>query len=136
MQKFPESLRKSAEVQFAISVHSAVAERNYVRFFQLIRKADCLTACLLHRYFGQVRSHALRALSAAFYGHPKREVIVRCSFPRLIQFQSDGLGIYFCNARTTVKWFLFCAFQTLLSELHYKFLGAYLLSSGDELQSN
>lgn len=80
VQKFPEALRKSSEVQFAIAVHSAVAERNHVRFFRLIRQADCLTVCLLHRYFGQVRSHALLALSSAFYGHPRHEVIASYLF--------------------------------------------------------
>ena len=50
-----------------------------MRFFRLVRAADCLTACLLHRYFGQVRSHALIALSHAFSGHPRLEVSV-CYF--------------------------------------------------------
>ncbi|VDM17338.1 unnamed protein product [Hydatigera taeniaeformis] len=77
VQKFPDVLRKSKEVQFAIAVHSAVAEHNHVRFFRLVRMADCLTACLLHRYFSQVRSHALLALSSAFCGHPRHAVMVR-----------------------------------------------------------
>ncbi|KAM7540158.1 hypothetical protein Aperf_G00000023076 [Anoplocephala perfoliata] len=98
VQKFSESLRKSAEVQFAISVHSAVAEHNYVRFFQLIRKADCLSACLLHRYFGQVRSYALRALSAAFHGHPKHEVIFPLAkFLHQLGFESSEDAQDFCE---------------------------------------
>ncbi|VUZ57750.1 unnamed protein product [Hymenolepis diminuta] len=98
VQKFPEALRKSSEVQFAIAVHSAVAERNHVRFFRLIRQADCLTVCLLHRYFGQVRSHALLALSSAFYGHPRHEVIYPLlKFVHQLGFESSKDAQDFCE---------------------------------------
>nr|CDS32370.1 80 kDa MCM3 associated protein [Hymenolepis microstoma] len=98
VQKFPEAIRKSPEVQFAISVHSAVAERNHVRFFRLIRQADCLTGCLLHRYFGQVRSHALLALSSAFFGHPRHEVIYPLfKFVHQLGFESSEDAQDFCE---------------------------------------
>ncbi|VDO07779.1 unnamed protein product [Rodentolepis nana] len=98
VQKFPEAVRKSPEVQFAISVHSAVAERNHVRFFRLIRQANCLTACLLHRYFGQVRSHALLALSSAFLGHPRHEVIYPLfKFVHQLGFESSEDAQEFCE---------------------------------------
>uniref|UniRef100_A0A5K3ESF5 RRM domain-containing protein n=1 Tax=Mesocestoides corti TaxID=53468 RepID=A0A5K3ESF5_MESCO len=98
VQKFPEALRKSPEVQFAIAIHSAVTERNYVRFFRLVRTSDCLTACLLHRYFSQVRSHALFALSAAFSRHPKHEVGFPLStFVHQLAFESRTDAKAFCE---------------------------------------
>ncbi|KAL5962044.1 Germinal-center associated nuclear protein [Taenia solium] len=98
VQKFPDVLRKSKEVQFAIAVHSAVAEHNHVRFFRLVRAADCLTACLLHRYFSQVRSHALLALSAAFCGHPRHAVMFPLStFVSQLGFESQEDAQAFCE---------------------------------------
>ncbi|KAL5111941.1 Germinal-center associated nuclear protein [Taenia crassiceps] len=98
VQKFPDVLRKSKEVQFAIAVHSAVAEHNHVRFFRLVRMADCLTACLLHRYFSQVRSHALLALSAAFCGHPRHAVMFPLStFVNQLGFESRKDAQAFCE---------------------------------------
>ncbi|VEL42338.1 unnamed protein product [Protopolystoma xenopodis] len=77
VQKFTPDVRKSKHVQFALAVHQAVTEVNYVRFFRLARCGDCLPVCLMHRYFGQVRGQALVRMAAAFAGHPRKEVQVR-----------------------------------------------------------
>ncbi|CAG2065758.1 unnamed protein product, partial [Timema podura] len=52
-------IRHSAEVKFALSVHSAIKCNNYVRFFKLVRQTSYLNACVLERYFFQVRSWGL-----------------------------------------------------------------------------
>ncbi|XP_063243148.1 germinal-center associated nuclear protein isoform X2 [Bacillus rossius redtenbacheri] len=60
----PEVLR-SPEVQFALRVHAAISSQNYVRFFRLVRHTSYLNACLLQRYFCQVRTGALLSLCKA-----------------------------------------------------------------------
>lgn len=75
-QRLPERLRQSKPVRFAFATHEALITNNYIRFFRLARQATCLVACLMHRYFVQIRSQALTKLSCAFAGHPKREVHV------------------------------------------------------------
>lgn len=72
----PDHLLRSAEIRFAVAVHEAVTTTNYIRFFRLARMATCLNACLMHRYFVQIRGRALLRLAASFAGHPKREVQV------------------------------------------------------------
>ncbi|EUB64915.1 MCM3-associated protein [Echinococcus granulosus] len=114
VQKFPDALRKSKEVQFAIAVHSAVAEHNHVRFFRLVRAADCLTACLLHRYFSQVRSHALLALSAAFCRHPRHEVTFPlATFVNQLGFESRKDAQAFCE-----HWNLHVSGDNLIFKRH------------------
>ena len=54
-----EKIINSEPVRFAIEVSLAVSMNNYVRFFKLIRSATYLNACILLRYFYQVRSKAL-----------------------------------------------------------------------------
>ncbi|VDL92574.1 unnamed protein product [Schistocephalus solidus] len=98
VQKFPAALRKSAPVQFAMEVNFAVTERNFIRFFRLVRQADCLTACLLHRYFSQVRSQALYSMAAAFNGHPRHEVLFPLStLVHQLAFESISDAQAFCE---------------------------------------
>ncbi|BHF57821.1 Germinal-center associated nuclear protein [Sparganum proliferum] len=98
VQKFPATLRKSAPVQFAMEVNFAVTERNFIRFFRLVRQADCLTACLLHRYFSQVRSQALFSMAAAFNGHPRHEVLFPLStLVHQLAFESVSDAQAFCE---------------------------------------
>lgn len=49
----------SEPVKFAIEVSIALSMDNYVRFFKLVRRTTYLNACILLRYFAQVRSKAL-----------------------------------------------------------------------------
>ena len=54
-----EEIINSEPVRFAVEVSLALGMNNYVRFFRLIRSATYLNACILLRYFYQVRSKAL-----------------------------------------------------------------------------
>ncbi|XP_043987465.1 germinal-center associated nuclear protein isoform X2 [Gambusia affinis] len=65
VQRFRHEVRKSPEVRFAVQAFAAVSSNNFVRFFKLVKGASYLSSCLLHRYFNQVRSKALKALIAA-----------------------------------------------------------------------
>ena len=70
------------EIQFALQVYSAINSNNYIKFFKLIRKATYLNACILHRYFPQVRSKALMILMRAL-SSSSRPVPVRYIFTYL-----------------------------------------------------
>ena len=59
-------VRNSPEVTFALKVFSSLNSNNYVRFFKLLRSASYLNACIMHRYFTQVRSRALQTMTKAY----------------------------------------------------------------------
>lgn len=66
ISRLRKSVRDSEAIKFAAKVHAAYSNSNYVRFFNLLRQATFLDACVMHRYFGQMRFHAFRLLRKAF----------------------------------------------------------------------
>ena len=56
----------SSEVKFALEVFSSLNSNNFVRFFKLLKSASYLNACIMHRYFTQVRRSALRVMTKAY----------------------------------------------------------------------
>uniref|UniRef100_A0A3Q0KU01 SAC3_GANP domain-containing protein n=1 Tax=Schistosoma mansoni TaxID=6183 RepID=A0A3Q0KU01_SCHMA len=97
-QRLPERLRQSKPVRFAFATHEALITNNYIRFFRLARQATCLVACLMHRYFVQIRSQALMKLSCAFAGHPKREVHYPLStLTQQLGFENETESKDFCE---------------------------------------
>ncbi|KAM9347509.1 germinal-center associated nuclear protein [Symphorus nematophorus] len=65
VQQFRDEVRNSPEVKFAVQAFAAVNSNNFVRFFKLVKGASYLASCLLHRYFNQVRTKALKTLTLA-----------------------------------------------------------------------
>lgn len=59
LQQLSPDVQRSSEVHFALQVHSALDKNNYVRFFKLVKETSYLNACILLRYFIQVRVKAL-----------------------------------------------------------------------------
>ncbi|VDP70319.1 unnamed protein product [Echinostoma caproni] len=95
----PPHLLRSKEIRFAVAVHEAVNTNNYIRFFRLARLATCLNACLMHRYFVQIRSQALLRLAASFAGHPKREVQYPVeTLKRQLEFEDRREAHEFCES--------------------------------------
>ena len=60
-------VRNSPEVKFALEVFSSLNSNNFVRFFKLLKSASYLNACILHRYFTQMRRSALRVMAKAYF---------------------------------------------------------------------
>jgi hypothetical protein len=58
LQQLPKSVQNSPEVQFAIKVYFSLDSNNYYKFFKLVRETTYLNACILLRYFNQVRLKA------------------------------------------------------------------------------
>uniref|UniRef100_A0A182J766 SAC3/GANP/THP3 conserved domain-containing protein n=1 Tax=Anopheles atroparvus TaxID=41427 RepID=A0A182J766_ANOAO len=56
----------SNEVKFALSVHLALVHNDYVRFFKMVRQASYMNACILLRYFTQIRLMALNVIRKAY----------------------------------------------------------------------
>ncbi|XP_038642534.1 germinal-center associated nuclear protein [Scyliorhinus canicula] len=66
VQQFRPIVRNSPEVKLAVQAFAALNNNNFVKFFKLVRAASYLNACILHRYFKQVRREALKTLNFAF----------------------------------------------------------------------
>lgn len=67
IKQLPEEIQKSEPIIFAIKVFNALDNNNYVRFFRLVREnATYLQACILLRYFNDVRARALARIVKAY----------------------------------------------------------------------
>ncbi|CAK9799614.1 Protein xmas [Anthophora plagiata] len=96
LQRLPKYIQKSSEVQFALEVYSALESNNYYKFFKLVSKTTYLNACILLRYFNQVRLKALSVLVKAYCrtastAYPLYELI------DILGFEDENEAIYFCE---------------------------------------
>lgn len=66
VQQLRPEIQRSPEVRFALQVYSALDKNNYVRFFKLVHSTTYLNACILLRYFVQVRLSALKIILKCF----------------------------------------------------------------------
>lgn len=95
MQGLRRDIQKSPEVKFALQIYSAFEKRNYVKFFKLIKSTTYLNACVLMRYFVQVRVKALETLIKCFT--PPKSISF---YP--VQELTDSL--FFDDVETTVDF--------------------------------
>lgn len=70
VQQLHSDIQQSPQIKFAIAVHSALDKNNYVRFFKLVKSTSYLNACILLRYFNQVRYRALLTIIKCFTSRP------------------------------------------------------------------
>lgn len=89
VQQFRDPVRNSPEVKFAVQVFSAVNNHNFVRFFKLVKAASYLSSCLLHRYFYQVRSRALKRMNAAYTVGNRSTVFPLDDIVRMLMFPNE-----------------------------------------------
>ncbi|XP_052462494.1 germinal-center associated nuclear protein isoform X1 [Carassius gibelio] len=89
VQQFRKEVRESREVNFAVQAFAALNSNNFVRFFKLVSAASYLSSCILHRYFNQVRSKALKILNVAFTVGSQRSTIFPVEdFVRTLMFRN------------------------------------------------
>ncbi|XP_048050228.1 germinal-center associated nuclear protein isoform X2 [Megalobrama amblycephala] len=89
VQQFRKVVRESPEVDFAVQAFAALNSNNFVRFFKLVSAASYLSSCILHRYFNQVRSKALKILNVAFTVGSQRSTIFPVEdFVRMLMFRN------------------------------------------------
>lgn len=66
VKQLHDDILRSPEIQFAIKVYLAIESNNYVKFFSLVRSTTYMNACILLRYFTQVRVKALQVMFKAY----------------------------------------------------------------------
>lgn len=66
LQQLPKSIQNSPEVQCAVNIYFALESNNYYKFFKLVRETTYLNACILLRYFHQVRIKAFSVMVKAY----------------------------------------------------------------------
>ncbi|ODN03654.1 Germinal-center associated nuclear protein [Orchesella cincta] len=100
-QQLPSWILNSTDVQIALKLHHNIYTKNFVAFFKSVEGLPYMTACILHRYFFQVRSLALRCLMKAYCTLPKFET----SMPMSTLQRMLGYGLeeaqyfnYLCEA--------------------------------------
>ena len=66
VQKLRPLVRNTPEIKFVLQVYSALNTNNYVRFFRLVKRSSFSNACIMHRYFTQVRNRALTSMMRTY----------------------------------------------------------------------
>lgn len=67
IKQLPDEIQKSEPIVLAIKIFNCLDNNNYVRFFRLVsEKATYLQACILLRYFNDVRARALARIVKAY----------------------------------------------------------------------
>ncbi|CAL7946627.1 unnamed protein product [Xylocopa violacea] len=96
LQRLPKSVQKSSEVRFALEIYSALESNNYNKFFKLVKKTTYLNACILLRYFNQVRLKALSVLVKA-YCRTASTAYPLCKLIDILGFEDENEAVYFCE---------------------------------------
>ncbi|XP_048239016.1 germinal-center associated nuclear protein-like isoform X4 [Haliotis rufescens] len=95
VQTLRSEVRNSWEIKFVIKVYTALNSNNYVRFFRLVKESSFLNACIIHRYFTQVRSLALQTMIKAFGG--KKSQFPLTELVRILSFDDVNEAAAFCS---------------------------------------
>ncbi|XP_071626359.1 uncharacterized protein Xmas [Temnothorax longispinosus] len=95
LQQLPKTVQNSPEVQFAIKVYFSLESNNYYKFFKLVRETTYLNACILLRYFNQVRLRALSIMIKA-YCRSTSTTFPLYEFIDILGFEDENEAVYFC----------------------------------------
>ncbi|XP_055883267.1 germinal-center associated nuclear protein-like isoform X1 [Biomphalaria glabrata] len=95
IQQLRPEVRDSEPIHFAVKAYNAVNSNNYVRFFRLIKGTSFLNACILHRYFNQIRVKALIIIMKAFNRINRMFPIQELT--RLLCFENESETKEFCH---------------------------------------
>ncbi|KAF7989665.1 hypothetical protein HCN44_008339 [Aphidius gifuensis] len=96
LQRLPSNIQKSKEVKFSIKVYSSIQSNNYAKFFKLVKETTYLNACILLRYFFQVRVAALSVMLKA-YSQKNSKKYPLYEFIDILGFEGPDEAIYFCK---------------------------------------
>ncbi|PSN56693.1 hypothetical protein C0J52_00009 [Blattella germanica] len=88
---------KSEAVQFGVQVFHKLNNNNYVGFFNLVKTTSYLNACILLRYFYQVRSKALQIIVKSHCPVTKQVVLSLGELVRLLGFEDAREAALFCD---------------------------------------
>lgn len=103
IKQLPKEIQKSDSITLAIQVFTALDNNNYIRFFRLVKeKANYLQACILLRYFNDVRARALARIVKAYAPrggskYPAEDIMNALAFESIDSMRSfiDHYGLRF-----------------------------------------
>lgn len=95
-QQLPKPVQNSPEIQFALKVYFSLDSNNYYKFFQLVRETTYLNACILLRYFNQVRLRALSVMVKA-YCRTTSTAFPLYELMDILGFEDENEAVYFCE---------------------------------------
>lgn len=96
LQQLPKPMQNSPEIQFALKVYFSLDSNNYYKFFQLVRETSYLNACILLRYFNQVRLRALSIMVKA-YCRTTSTAFPLYELMDILGFEDENEAVYFCE---------------------------------------
>ncbi|XP_063990824.1 uncharacterized protein Xmas [Diachasmimorpha longicaudata] len=103
LKELPKVIQSSPEVKFAIQVFSSIQSNNFSRFFKLVRRTTYLNACLMLRYFFQMRVKGLTVMVKA-YCRTASTAYPLYEFMDILGFDDESEAIAFCeNADLSVS---------------------------------
>eukprot|EP00794_Sanderia_malayensis_P011995 gene11995-13233_t len=97
VMEFRQEIRDSQEVKFALEVFRALNSSNYVRFFKLLGAASYLMACIMQRYFNQIRSKGLLLMNRAYGAVNKPVPFLLKDITRLFAIDEEDEVSEFCQ---------------------------------------
>ncbi|KAL3853116.1 hypothetical protein ACJMK2_016691 [Sinanodonta woodiana] len=97
VQQLRPEIRNTHEIDFALKVYSALNSSNYVRFFKLVKDGSFMNACIMHRYFTQVRSRALITMMKSYSMSSKPAQIPLTELVRVLAFELEEEARQFCH---------------------------------------
>ncbi|GLV46180.1 xmas [Carabus blaptoides fortunei] len=109
VQQLPSWIQQSREIKFALEVYSALDKNNYVKFFKLVRLTTYFNACVLLRYFNQIRLKVLRIIMKSYSPRRPYTAFPIAKLTNLLAFENEQ------NTRTFMKY---CGLQLTRENTH------------------
>lgn len=109
LQTFTAADLAYEEARFAVHVWEVIKSNNYIRFFKLLKNANILQSCLMHKYVAGCRVEALQAMCRGYYVNVKS--VAPPYFPigdlvELLLFNNEDEAIEFveyCGLEVKIK---------------------------------
>ncbi|XP_015786281.1 germinal-center associated nuclear protein [Tetranychus urticae] len=95
---FHSHVRNSEPVQFALKCHYAMTTNNYIKFFDLVDSTTYLNACILHRYFYDIRLQAFKIMRKAYTISNQIEPYPISGLINQLGFENEDEVISFCES--------------------------------------
>lgn len=96
IKRLEKDILDSQEIRFALEVYFAVSLNNYVKFFNLLRDATYMNACILLRYFTQIRLKALFTIIRSYISRRGQGLNFSISYlTEILAFEDDDAATHF-----------------------------------------
>ncbi|XP_044255219.1 protein xmas-2 isoform X2 [Tribolium madens] len=95
VQQLKEHIQQSQEVRFALQVYSSLDKQNYVKFFKLVNSTTFLNACILMRYFIQVRLWAIKTFLKSYSPRISQTSLPVSYLTKILAFENQDSSIEF-----------------------------------------